>query len=67
MNLFVNSNFTEVPSEINTVGKLLDHLKVSRLGTGVGVNNRLIPNKNWDCTSLNDDDRIVIISATYGG
>ena len=67
MKIYVNSKYTEIPQEIDTVGRLLDHLRISRQGTGVGVNSHLIPNRNWDSTSLNEDDRVVIISATYGG
>lgn len=67
MNIYVNSKQSDIPDEINTVGKLLDHLQIDRKGTGVAINNNLVLSKNWDTTFLKSDDRVLIISATFGG
>lgn len=67
MQIYINSTFTVVPDSINTVGKLLDFKKVSRQGTGVGINNRLVKAVDWDSTPIKEEDRIMIVSATYGG
>lgn len=67
MKLYINSDYKEIPDNIHTIGKLIDFLKISRQGTGVGLNNRLIPTLKWDSTSIKNDDRIMIIAAAYGG
>lgn len=67
MLIYINSQATEVPDNVNTIGKLLDHLHVSREGTGVGINNHLTVACNWDKTEIHPEDRIMMISATFGG
>lgn len=67
MKLFINSSLKNIPMEIDTIGKLLDYLNITRQGTGVGLNNTLVKASAWDLTHLKDEDRITIISATYGG
>ena len=67
MIVFINSKSTEVPDTEDTVGKLMDFLRFSRQGTGVVLNNHLIRAKDWDATHLKNDDRLTVISATYGG
>lgn len=67
MRVYINSSSREIPKEIDTVSKLLDYMKVSKTGTGVGVNNRLVPSRDWDFQRLEEDDRITVITAAYGG
>lgn len=67
MIVFINSTSENIPDEINTVGKLMDFKRISRQGTGVGLNGKLVPARDWDATNLKADDRIMVISATYGG
>lgn len=67
MNVYINSIRREIPDEINTVGKLITYLKIPETGTGVGVNNRITVARNWATTAIQEDDRIVVISAAYGG
>ena len=67
MTIFINSQRKDLPEEINTVSKLLAYLKIPSAGTGVGVNNKIVPARNWEATTLQENDRVMIISATYGG
>lgn len=67
MHVYINSEYRELPNTVNTVSKLIKYLQLPTQGTGVAINNHLILARNWDGTSFKDDDRIVIISATYGG
>lgn len=67
MLIFINSSSQTVPDDVNTVGKVLDYIKISRQGTGVGLNNRLVPARDWDHTTLKPEDKLLVISATYGG
>lgn len=67
MHLYINSEYREIPDNINTIGKLLPFLNIPVQGTGVAVNNHLVVARNWESARINEDDRIMIISATYGG
>ena len=67
MNIYINSKYQEIPNSIDTVGKLIKFLHIKKEGTGIGINNRIVLARNWDTTSISEEDRIVIISATYGG
>lgn len=67
MTIYINSEIQNIPEEINNISQLLAYLKISPQGTGVALNNHLIPSRLWDITKLNNDDHIIIITATYGG
>lgn len=67
MNLYINSTLKVIPNDVDSIGKLIDFLHIARQGTGVGLNNHLIPSRDWDNTRLKEEDRLLIISATYGG
>lgn len=41
----------------------LDH----RAGIAVALNEQVIPKDNWSRTELNENDKLLIISATQGG
>ncbi len=40
---------------------------VNKTGIAVAVNDSVIPKTKWNKVSLNDEDRILIITATQGG
>ena len=67
MHIYINSEYRDIPDNITTVSKLLDYLKIKTQGTGVGINNHLVVARNWNSAQIKEDDRIMIISATYGG
>ena len=67
MTIYINSKQTDVPDSVDTLGKLLDHLRIPRKGTGIGINNHLTKACNWDSTFIHPEDRIMMISATFGG
>ena len=67
MQIYINSKLKEVPDDVNTVGKLLQYLRIPREGTGIGINNDLLMACSWDGTPIKDGDRITMISATFGG
>ncbi|MDR0618956.1 MAG: sulfur carrier protein ThiS [Bacteroidales bacterium] len=36
-------------------------------GMAVAVNGSIVPRKNWETATLNDGDKVDVISAFYGG
>lgn len=67
MNIILNSKSTNVPDHCSTVGEILDFLDISRKGTGVGVNNKLVKASDWDSFKVNEGDSLTVITAAYGG
>lgn len=67
MTVYINSKPTELPAEVKTISQLLKFLRIPEEGTGVGINNRLVKASDRDLTYLKDEDRLLIISATFGG
>lgn len=67
MIIYINEQPKEIPDDINSIGKLLDFIHVKHGGTGVGHNSRLVKASEWDSTFISNNDRVLIISATYGG
>lgn len=67
MIIYINSKPKEIPDDVNTVEKLLEYLRIPRNGTGIGINNNLITACSWNKTVIKPEDRIMMISATYGG
>lgn len=56
-----------MPSDHMTVASMLEWKGVKPNGTAVSVNDRLIRHSAWADTTLADGDRVVIISAAFGG
>ena len=50
-----------------TLAWLLEDKGLNGGGIAAAVNNRVIPRKDWDVTSLNDNDKVTVIRATCGG
>ena len=57
----------QLPQENCTVQELLNHKGISRNGTAVSVNDRIVRHSAWESTILSEGDRVVIISAAFGG
>lgn len=62
MTLTINDKATEVAE-----GATLASLGISEKGTAVAVNGKLVRREAWDETVLADGDKLIIISAAYGG
>jgi sulfur carrier protein len=67
MNVFVNSQPLAISagSPLETV---LEQAGISNAkGIAVAINNVVVPKADWERTSLNENDKIIIIKATQGG
>ncbi len=51
----------------SSLDQLLEHLKISKQGIAVAINNQIISKNNWKQTHLNQNDEVTIIQATQGG
>lgn len=66
MKVQLNNEVVEITSdklqELITSKSLQD-----KKGIALAINEEIIPRDKWDSTSLNENDKILIITATQGG
>lgn len=68
MELKINNQTKQFAPESLTVQALLDlEIPNKQNGIAVAINNTVIPKSNWNTHPLNENDEILIISATQGG
>lgn len=67
MKIFVNNQSVEISKDIHTVKDFLSSGKYSGSGTAVALNDNILPKTKWEETALNEGDKLVIISAAFGG
>jgi len=63
----IQLNGKEKVTEALYLGDLIKELQVSTEGLAVAVGKEIISRSNWDTFSLNENDEIILISATRGG
>jgi len=68
MELKINNQTKQFTPDNLTVQVLLDlEIPNKQNGIAVAINNTVIPKSNWNIHPLNENDEILIISATQGG
>lgn len=67
MKIELNNEPVELNDNTKTVAELLNDRGVKGGGTAVSVNNRIVRHCDWENTQLHDGDRVVVISAAFGG
>ncbi|MFI3282099.1 MAG: sulfur carrier protein ThiS [Rikenellaceae bacterium] len=65
MNIILNNQSHEVNS--STIQDLILEMSLETKGVAIALNNKVIPKANWDATPINEGDKIVIVSAVFGG
>jgi sulfur carrier protein len=66
--VFVNNKSIAVKENIRlqeAIQSKLDH--PNTIGIAVALNEKVIPNSEWNNTTLKENDKILIIKATQGG
>lgn len=67
MNVFFNSKETELPAGVTTLDGLLKYKEVAATGVAVALNNKVVSKAAWKSTTLNEGDKILVITAVCGG
>ncbi|MCP4439101.1 MAG: sulfur carrier protein ThiS [Aureispira sp.] len=57
-------NYDTAPSLLQL---LTDLQKQEQTGIAVAVNQQVVPKTDWEATTLKDNDKVIIITATQGG
>ncbi len=58
---------TQSFSKEATLQTMLSQLTIAENGIAIAINEQIIPKTNWATTKLNNNDKILIITATQGG
>jgi sulfur carrier protein len=66
MNVFINHTAHEI-EEDSTVSLLIQKLQLPSKGIAISVNETVIPKAQWESHQLNNQDQILIITASQGG
>lgn len=66
MKIKVNNKEIEAASCIN-ISQLITQLELPNQSIAVAVNNQMITRDKWDHSSLQENDKVVIIKAACGG
>ncbi len=67
MKVYINNEPHDLTSPLNLADTLKEAGLASHRGVAVAVNNMVIPKNNWEQYQLNNNDKIIIITATQGG
>lgn len=67
MKIFINNQLIELPTGEMTVGELMEWRNIPSGGTAITLNDRIVRKSDRESTRLSDGDRIVVISAAFGG
>ncbi|MFK8044118.1 MAG: sulfur carrier protein ThiS [Crocinitomicaceae bacterium] len=62
----VNNSLQNVKSN-TTLAALLAEILPNSNGTAIALNEQVIPQANWPNKTLEDNDKVLIITATQGG
>ncbi len=65
MNIILNHKDQQIQSI--TIGALIEELSIDTKGVAIALNNKVIARNNWAETTLNEGDKVVIVSAVFGG
>ena len=66
MKVYLNDQEVHLESQ-TSVELLLKDNGVRNGGTAIALNGEVVPKSNWSETTLNDGDKLVVITATAGG
>ena len=66
MKIYINQKEIEVQDSIS-VKELLDMQQIAIEGTAIAIDNKLVPQNEWNDRILTDGNKITIIWATFGG
>lgn len=67
MTVYLNNKPVEVETNSHVATLLHKQGLANAGGIAVAVNNTVIPKSDWENTPLNENDKLMIITATAGG
>ncbi|MFI3301749.1 MAG: sulfur carrier protein ThiS [Rikenellaceae bacterium] len=65
MNITVNNQPQSVSAQ--TISSLIEELSLETNGVAIALNNKVIPRSEWSVTPIAEEDKIIVVSAVFGG
>ncbi len=65
MNIIVNNQPQSVSAQ--NITSLTEELSLETKGVAIALNNKVIPRSEWGVTPIVDGDKIIVVSAVFGG
>ncbi len=65
MNITVNNHSQSVSAQ--TITSLIEELSLETKGVAIALNNKVIPRAEWGATLIVEGDKIIVVSAVFGG
>ena len=67
MTVFINDKEISLPRNTILLSDLLQQQNITENGIAVAINQQVISKSKWKTTYINNNDKIIIITATQGG
>lgn len=67
MHIYINDEYVDLGCEEICVAELIELRRLPKGGTAVAVNDRLIPKSRHNDFFLHEGDKVLLISAAFGG
>ena len=67
MQIFVNGNAMQLPSEAMTVLALVEHMQLTGKRIAIERNGDIVPRSQFPAVQLQGDDKLEIVGAVGGG
>jgi len=67
MQILINNKKHDFQKDTNLFEAIQSLNLQNQKGIAIAINNQVIPKQNWNTHKLNDQDDIIIITATQGG
>ncbi|MBL4703321.1 MAG: sulfur carrier protein ThiS [Flavobacteriales bacterium] len=66
MNIYLNSELLNINSD-SLESLLTDQSLIEKKGIALAINESIVPRSLWSSIKLNENDKILVITATQGG
>lgn len=67
MTIIYNNETLKLPQDNMTISELAKWKKIPSQGAAIALNDTLIKKNSWETTELKDMDKVIVITAAFGG
>lgn len=67
MTIIYNNETLKLPQDNMTISELAKWKEIPSQGAAIALNDTLIKKNSWETTELKDMDKVVVITAAFGG
>lgn len=67
MTIIYNNETLKLPQDNMTISELAKWKEIPSQGAAIALNDTLIKKNSWETTELKDMDKVIVITAAFGG